>query len=78
MTNILHLENNLLQIQGATKVVSSTSNQAVVELGEKCIIISGEKIEVKKLNLEISEVCLEGEFANIKFTQASAKKGFTF
>ena len=75
MNGILHMEGNLLSITGATKVVSSTENQAVVEVGERCIVLTGEKIEVKKLNLEESEVCLEGVFANIKFTQASGKKG---
>lgn len=75
MSNILHLENDVLQIKGATKVVSSTSTQAVVEMGAKCVIMLGEKIEVKKLNLEESEVCLAGEFSTIKFTNAGGKKG---
>ena len=75
MSNILHLEGNLLNIKGATKVVSSTSPQAVVELGEKCVVLQGEKIEVKMLNLEANEICIEGEFSFIKFSQSSAKKG---
>lgn len=75
MSNILHLEGELLQIKGATKVVSSTSNQAVVEMDEKCIVLTGEKIEVKKLNLEDGEVCIAGEFAMFKFAQAGRKKG---
>lgn len=78
MANIIHIEGNLLQIIGATKVVSSTSTQAVVELGEKCVVLQGEKIEVKKLNLEAGEVCLEGEFSNIKFSNVTAKKGGFF
>ena len=71
----MHIEGNLIQIIGATKVVSSSSNQAVIEMGEKCVVLTGEKIEVKKLNLEEGEVCLEGELANIKFTLSSGKKG---
>lgn len=75
MSNILHLEGEILQIKGATKVVSSTSTQAVVELGEKSVVLIGENIEVKKLNLEDSEVCLVGNFSTIKFAQAGGKKG---
>ena len=75
MEQILHKEGNLIQIKGATRVVSTTSTQAVVETGERCLILTGEKIEVKKLNLEESEVCLTGEFSNIKFSHTSGKKG---
>ena len=75
MLQILHFEGNIVTIKGATKVVSSTTSQAVVEMGEKCVVLSGEKIEVKKLNLEEGEVCFEGEFLNIKFTHSSGKKG---
>lgn len=71
----MHLEGQILQVKGATKVVSSTSSQAVVEMGERCVVLTGEKIEVKKLNLDEGEVCLFGEFSTIKFTQASVKKG---
>ena len=72
---MFHLEGKKLQMQGATKVASSTSTQAVIEFGENMVIITGERIEVKSLNLELGEVCLEGEFSNLKFTQSGAKKG---
>lgn len=75
MEEILHLEGEILQIKGATKVVSSTSTQAVVEMANKTIVLSGNKIEVKKLNLEEGEVCLFGEFSVIKFGQKGDKKG---
>lgn len=71
----LNLQENVLQIKGATKVVSSTPNQAVIETGEKCLVITGEGVEVKKLNLEEKEVCLGGNFSNIKIGQAGGKKG---
>ena len=76
MSNIIHLEDELLQITGATKVVSTTQLQAIIEIGEKCIIITGEGIEVKKLNLEQQEVCLEGNFTNIKLSSSSKKIPF--
>lgn len=75
MADILHLEGQLLQIKGATKVISATSTQAVIEMGQRCVVLTGEKIEVKKLNLDEGEVCLFGEFATIKFAQANVKKG---
>lgn len=67
MNYSLHIENNALQIKGATKVVSSEPTQAVVEIGESTIVISGNEIEVKSLNLDEGEVCLSGKFSNIKF-----------
>ncbi|MBO5394864.1 MAG: hypothetical protein J6A28_03060 [Clostridia bacterium] len=74
MEGVLHLEGNVLQIKGATRVVSTTASQAVIECAEKCIVISGSGIEVKKLNLEECEVCLQGEFLLIKFGAAQGKK----
>ncbi len=75
MSNIIHLEDELLQIKGATKVVSSTPTQAVIEMGGKSIILTGSNLEVKKLNLEENEVVLSGNFAMIKLGDANAKKG---
>ena len=74
MNYILHLEDNSLTIKGATKVVSSTQTQAVVEAGENGIVITGNEIEVKSLNLEEGEVLLSGKFANIKFSNSAGKK----
>ena len=73
MNSILHLEGDILLIKGATKVVSSVNNQAVVETEEKTIIILGQNIEVKKLNLEEKEVCLQGNFSQFKFTSPTNK-----
>lgn len=72
---LLHLEGENILIKGATKVASSTESQAVIEIGEKCILLSGENIEVKKLNLEEGEVCLSGVFSMIKLGEAKGKKG---
>lgn len=74
MENILHLEGENLQIKGATKVVSSTPSQAVIEVKEKIIVVSGNDIEVKKLSLEEGEVDLKGKFTMIKFSSAGDKK----
>ena len=53
MNGFIHLEGELLQIKGATKVTSSTPTQAMIELGGNAIVATGNGIEVKKLNLEI-------------------------
>ena len=59
----LHLENGLLMIKGATKVISSTQGSACVETDENSIVASGQNIEVKKLNLDEKEVCFSGNFS---------------
>lgn len=74
MENSLYMQGDNLQIKGATKVVSSTQSQAVIEREDALIVISGSDIEVKKLNLDETEVELKGKFSNIKFSQSGAKK----
>lgn len=74
MNYVLHLESNSLTIQGATRVVSSTQTQAVIETGENGIVITGNDIEVKSLNLDNGEVSLFGKFSNIKFCHVGGKR----
>ena len=74
MSNFISIENqNNININGATKVVSSTQNQAVVESEETSIIISGSDLEVKKLDLDNKEVSFSGKITNIKFSSYSQK-----
>ena len=72
--NILHLEGDLLLIKGATKIISSTQTQAVVETGENAIVLTGTNIEAKELNLEEGEVCFNGKFSLIKLNEAIGQK----
>ena len=74
MGDILHLEGDTLAIKGATKVISSTASQAVVEAGGRSFVITGGGIEVKKLNLDEGEVCFSGKFSLIKIGHAQDKK----
>ena len=74
MSQILHLENNCLEIKGATKIISSTQNQAVVETTDNSIVIAGSEIEVKKLNLDDGEVVFGGKFSSLKFGTLSGNK----
>lgn len=74
MTQILHLEGDCLQIKGATKVISSTQTQAVIETTENGIVVLGNEIEVKKLNLEEGEIVLNGKFSCFKFGAVAGKK----
>ena len=75
MNGFIHLEGELLQIKGATKVTSSTPTQAMIELGGNAIVATGNGIEVKKLNLDEGEVVLSGKFSNMKLSEASGAKG---
>lgn len=63
-------------IFGATKVISSTTNQAVVEVGDTQLVISGSNLEVKKLNLEDKEVCFCGEINSFKYMTKKEKIPF--
>ena len=74
MAEILHLEGNLLEIKGATKVLSSTQTQAIVEADQKCFILSGNNIEVKQLNLDECVVCFYGDWSSIKIGCSKKEK----
>lgn len=73
MNSITIDNNNYLTITGATKVVSSTQSQSVVEQDSETIIISGSELEVKKLDLDGKEVSIAGRISNLKFTSKAEK-----
>lgn len=66
----------LLTIFGATRVISSTSSQAVVEVGEANMVIAGNNLEVVKLNLDDKEVEFSGEISGVKYMVKHEKIGF--
>lgn len=75
MNDIISIENrNQISIKGATKVSSSTQAQAVVEVGDCVIIITGTDLEVKKLDLDNKEVSFAGKITNLKFTSRGEKQ----
>ncbi len=62
-----------LTIKGATKVISSTDSQAVVEIGGTNVVVTGSNIEVTKLDLDNKEVCFSGNINGLKYTQKADK-----
>lgn len=66
----------LITIFGATKVISSTLTQAVVEINDATMIISGSNMEVVKLNLEDKEVEFSGEIKEVKYSHKQEKTSF--
>lgn len=77
MNEKIIIENrNQISICGATKVLTSTATQAIVEVGDCNIVISGNNLEVKKLNLESKEVEFSGEISGIKYTKKAEKISF--
>ncbi len=66
----------LITIFGATKVISSTLTQAVVEVNDATMIISGSNMEVVKLNLDDKEVEFSGEIKEVKYSHKQEKTSF--
>ena len=62
-------------IKGATKVISSTTNQAVIEIGDTNLIISGTDLEVIKLDLENKLVEFTGNIIALKYSKKAEKTG---
>ena len=74
MKKQIFIEDEIIQIRGAKKVVSSTANQGVVEMEGEMIVMSGSDMQVKKLNLEEGEVVFQGKVSQIKFSNSIEKK----
>ncbi len=73
MESIIIEDRKKIMLKGATKVISSTNNQAVVEVSDCNVIISGNEIEVTKLDLDNKEVIFSGKISSIKYTQKNEK-----
>ena len=73
MENICIEDRKKLTIVGATRVVSATDTQAVVEIGGSNVIITGTNLEVTKLDLDNKEVCFSGMINGIKYAQKAEK-----
>lgn len=71
--NLLLSEDNLT-LSGATKIVSSSQTQAIIETTEGGVLLTGSDIEVKSLNLEEGQVQFSGKFSMIKFGISTGKK----
>ena len=77
MNTLLTLEDEkILSIKGATKVVMATATQAIVLTEKKQINISGNNIEVKKLDIENESVVFSGYFLSFKFVSKGEKVPF--
>ena len=74
MKNLCLNCDNLLSITGVKKVISCSPTQSVIETENEKIVISGNDIEAKKIDLQNGEVCLYGLFHNIKLQTSSEKK----
>ncbi|MBE7075539.1 MAG: hypothetical protein E7375_00525 [Clostridiales bacterium] len=69
MENIILEDRKKITINGATKVISSTTSQSVVEVGSTNLVIAGENLEVTKLDLENKEVVFSGNIESLKYTK---------
>lgn len=65
-----------IEIQGANRVIASTSKEAVVEIENSTLVISGNNLEVTKLDLENHIVKFSGTITNVKFAEKHEKTSF--
>ncbi|MBP3431954.1 MAG: hypothetical protein J6K39_03785 [Clostridia bacterium] len=73
MESICIEDRKKVSLIGATKVISSTNMQAVVEINSCNLVISGTNIEVTKLDLENKEVIFSGNINSLKYMQKADK-----
>ena len=75
MENIVIEDRKKIAVSGATKVISSTSTQAVVEIGDCNIVFAGTNLEVTKLDLENKFVSFSGDVNSFKYIHKAEKRG---
>ena len=73
MESIFIEDRKKLTLMGATKVVSSTNTQAVVEVAGSNVVLSGSNIEVIKLDLDNKQVVFSGNVTAVKYVQKGDK-----
>lgn len=73
MESILIEERKKINIVGATRIISSTNTQAVIEIEKSNLVLMGNNLEITKLNLDNKEVSFSGEFLALKFSNKADK-----
>lgn len=75
MENICIEERKQITIIGATKVLSATNTQSVVEVGGTNLVITGTNLEVTKLDLDNKQVFFSGEINGVRYVTKKEKVG---
>ena len=73
MQSILIENQTQTTITGATKILSSTNTQAVVELSNNTLVLTGNNIEITKLDLENNLKLTDEEVAKLKASADTLK-----
>ncbi len=73
MQNLTIENRSTMIITGATKMLSSTETQSVVEIGDCNIVVSGQNLEITKLDLDNKEVNIKGLINSVKYSQKTEK-----
>ena len=72
---IIIQDRNITEITGATRVIASTAKEAVVELENGTVILSGNNLLLTKLDLDNLELKFSGIITNLKFSDKREKVG---
>lgn len=73
MERIIIDDRKSIIINGATKVISTTQTQAIVEIEDTNLLVSGTNIEVTKLDLNNKEVEFAGIINSVKYLSKTEK-----
>ena len=75
MESIFIEDRKTIIVKGATKVISSTATEAIVETNGTNLIINGANLEITKLNLQDKEVSISGTINSVKYSAKHEKVG---
>lgn len=72
----IHVENNVLQITGVTKVVEITDREAQLKLGSTTLIVKGDGVNITRLDNDKGVVSLQySHLSSISFRTGASFKG---
>lgn len=76
--NVIMENREKMSITGVSDVISFNTESIVIETEMGILTIEGNDLRISRLNLENSEMILEGEIANCEYSDESVSKGGFF
>lgn len=64
-----------IEIEGVLEVLAFNEDEIELDTEQGMMIIKGQNLHVNKLNLDVGQVCLEGEFEELSYNNNSKNNG---
>ena len=72
--NLILKERSILQLSGIIDLENFNDQTITAYTSEEGIVISGENLHIKKLNLELGELCINGKISSLTYINKVKKQ----